>query len=236
MAHILMIEDDVRLATMVADYLRQSGYTVSHVEDGSTGLTVLKQKPVDLLLLDLMLPDGDGLDVFRKIRAMNGAASSTPVIMLTAKGDPMDKVVGLEIGAEDYISKPFEPRELLARIRVVLRRGVGGAATADDILRFGRLEIDFGARQVLLDGDEKALTSRQFAILSVLAQRAGRVLSREQLSELVAGEAMRYDPAFDRSIDVHIGRIRALIEDDPKKPKRVLTVRATGYVFAKIQP
>ena len=235
MAHILMIEDDVRLATMVADYLRQSGYTVSHVENGAAGLVFLKQKLVDLVLLDLMLPGGDGLDVFRKIRELNGTASFTPVIMLTAKGDPMDKVVGLEIGAEDYVSKPFEPRELLARIRVVLRRGVGGAVETKDILRFGRLEIDYSARQVRLDGVEKPLTSRQFSILSVLAQKAGRVLSREQLAEMVTGDTMRYDPAFDRSIDVHIGRIRALIEDDPKKPHRIITVRSTGYVFAKVQ-
>jgi DNA-binding response OmpR family regulator len=235
MAHILMIEDDVRLATMVADYLRQSGYVVSHAEDGASGLAALKQKPVDLVMLDLMLPDGDGLDVFRKIRALSGAAASTPVIMLTAKGDPMDRVVGLEIGAEDYISKPFEPRELLARVRVVLRRGAGGVAQAPDILRFGRLEIDRSARQVRLDGVEKTLTSRQFTLLDLLAERAGRVLSREQLAELVAGEVQRYDPAFDRSIDVHIGRIRAIIEDDPKKPHRIITVRTTGYVFAKVQ-
>jgi DNA-binding response OmpR family regulator len=235
MAHILMIEDDLRLATMVADYLRQSGYTVSHAEDGVSGLAVLRSQPIDLVMLDLMLPDGDGLDVFRKIRALNGPSAATPVIMLTAKGDPMDRVVGLEIGADDYIAKPFEPRELLARVRVVLRRAVGGAAQADDSLRFGRLEIDRSARQVRLDGIEKAFTGRQFALLLHLAEKAGRVLTREQLAELVAGEAMRYDPALDRSIDVHIGRIRAMIEDDPKKPQRIITVRSTGYVFAKVQ-
>jgi DNA-binding response OmpR family regulator len=235
MAHILLIEDDVRLATMVADYLRQSGYVVSHAEDGASGLAALQQKSADLVLLDLMLPDGDGLDVFRRIRALNGAGASTPVIMLTAKGDPMDRVVGLEIGAEDYISKPFEPRELLARVRVVLRRGVAGSALDQNIMRFGRLEIDLNARQVRLDGVDKILTGRQFALLVILAERAGRVLSREQLAELIAGEAQRYDPAFDRAIDVHIGRIRAIIEDDPKKPQRIITVRTTGYVFAKAQ-
>jgi two-component system, OmpR family, phosphate regulon response regulator OmpR len=247
MAHILMIEDDIRLAGMVADYLRQSGYTVSHAEDGASGLGMLERAArnggqVDLVLLDLMLPDADGLDVFRHIKALAAPVSATPVIMLTAKGDPMDRVVGLEIGAEDYVSKPFEPRELLARIRVVLRRkvGTGALVVADDskqsdILHFGRLEIDRDARQVRLDGEEKTLTSRQYALLVNLAERAGRVLTREQLAEMVAGQAQRYDPSFDRSIDVHIGRIRAIIEDEPRKPRRIITIRTTGYVFAKVQ-
>jgi DNA-binding response OmpR family regulator len=235
MPQILMIEDDVRLATMVVEYLRLAGLPVMHVEDGAAGLAALQYKPFDLVLLDLMLPDGDGLDVFRRIKALAGSAAATPVIMLTAKGDPMDRVVGLEVGAEDYISKPFEPRELLARIRVVLRRGAGPTSDAPDVLRFGRLEIDRSARQINLGGEAKTLTSRQFALLVSLAERAGRVLTREQLAETVAGQAQRYDPSFDRSIDVHIGRIRAVIEDDPKKPRRIITVRTTGYVFAKVQ-
>ncbi|MFM9974235.1 MAG: response regulator transcription factor [Beijerinckiaceae bacterium] len=236
MPHILMIEDDIRLATMVADYLRQAGYAVSHAEDGAAGIAILRHKPVDIILLDLMLPDGDGLDLFRRIRAIGEQFSATPVIMLTAKGDPMDRVVGLEIGAEDYISKPFEPRELLARIRVVLRRGSSDPAPGrQDILRFGRLEIDRGAMCVRLDGVVKVLTSRQFALLLSLAERAGRVLSREQLIEMATGEPQRYDPALDRSIDVHIGRIRAAIEDDPRHPRRIITIRTTGYVFAKVQ-
>jgi DNA-binding response OmpR family regulator len=235
MSHILMIEDDVRLAAMVADYLRQAGYAVTHAEDGAAGMASLRHHPIDLILLDLMLPDGDGLDLFRRIRALGKPFAATPVIMLTAKGDPMDRVVGLEIGAEDYISKPFEPRELLARIRVVLRRGVNGGAGQGEMLRFGRLEIDRDARAVRVDGAEKVLTSRQFALLQSMAERAGRVLSREQLIELATGEPQRYDPALDRSIDVHIGRIRAAIEDDPKRPRRIITVRSTGYVFAKAQ-
>jgi DNA-binding response OmpR family regulator len=233
MTRILMIEDDVRLAEMVANYLRQSGFTVSHAEDGAGGIAVLRRESADLVLLDLMLPDGDGLDVFRKIKALPAPASATPVIMLTAKGDPMDRVVGLEIGAEDYVPKPFEPRELLARIRVVLRRGATAAPA--DVLRFGRLEIDRGARMVRLSGEDRILTSHQFALLEAMAERAGRVLSREQLIEFATGTAQPYDPVLDRSIDVHIGRIRAAIEDDVKSPKRIITVRGAGYVFAKVQ-
>ena len=147
----------------------------------------------------------------------------------------MDKVVGLEIGAEDYVAKPFEPRELLARIRVVLRRGKAGGAGAD-ILRFGRLEIDRASRKVRLGEEERPLTSYQFDLLLAMAERAGRVLAREALAEHArADHAAAYDPAIDRSIDVHIARLRAAIEDDPKKPRRILTVRGAGYVFAKAQ-
>ena len=235
MPQILMIEDDARLAAMVADYLRQAGFDVTHAADGATGIAHLKRDPVDLILLDLMLPDGDGLDVFRRIRGLSGAAAETPVVMLTAKGDPTDRVVGLELGADDYVAKPFEPRELVARIRAVLRRGRRAGADARDQLRFGRLEIDRGARMVRLDGIDKLLTSHQFGLLLAMAERPGRVLKREQLQEFVSGDAQSYDPAFDRSIDVHIGRIRAAIEDDAKQPRRIITVRGTGYVFAKVQ-
>lgn len=235
MAHLLMIEDDARLAAMVAAYLRNGGYSVTHAEDGAAGLAELKRHPIDLVLLDLMLPDGDGLDMFRRIRALPGAVAQVPVIMLTAKGDPTDRVVGLELGAEDYVSKPFEPRELLARIRVVLRRGRGVAGQVSDVLRFGRLEIDRGARVIRLDGEDRLLTSHQFALLLAMAERAGRVLSREQLAEFAKGEPASYDSAFDRSIDVHVGRIRSAIEDDVKQPRRIITVRGAGYVFAKVQ-
>lgn len=235
MPNILMIEDDTRLAQMVSQYLGQAGMTVSIADDGAAGIAALKRAAVDLILLDLMLPDGDGLDVFRRVRALPGDVAKTPVIMLTAKGDPTDRVVGLEIGAEDYIPKPFEPRELLARIRVVLRRGTAAASASEDILRFGRLEIDRGARMVRLDGADKVLTSHQFALLLAMAERAGRVLTREQLIEFATGSHHDFDPALDRSIDVHIGRIRAAIEDDVKQPRRIITVRGTGYVFAKVQ-
>lgn len=235
MPRILMIEDDLRLAAMVKDYLQGSGFEVDHAANGGDGLSALKRSPADIVLLDLMLPDGDGLDHFRSIRQLPGATGQVPVIMLTAKGDPTDRVVGLEIGADDYIPKPFEPRELLARIRVVLRRGPASAASSAQSLQFGRLEIDTDARIVRLDNKDLALTSHQYGLLKAMAERAGRVLSREQLMEYVKGEPHPYDPAFDRSIDVHIARIRSEIEDDPKSPKRIITVRGAGYVFAKAQ-
>jgi two-component system, OmpR family, phosphate regulon response regulator OmpR len=180
-----------------------------------------------------MLPDTDEFTLFREMRSQP-PFKATPVIMLTARGDPMDKVVGLETGAEDYIAKPFEPRELLARIRVVLRRGNQPLARAD-VSQFGRLEIDRGSRVVRIAGEEKSLTSYQFDLLAAMAARAGRVLSRETLADLVRAGHEPYDPAFDRSIDVHIARLRAVLEDDPKHPRRILTVRGAGYVFAKAQ-
>lgn len=229
-----MIEDDARLAAMVRDYLGQSGYTVAHAGDGLSGLAALQDKPVQLVILDLMLPDIDGLEVCRRIRALPGALATTPVLMLTAKGDPMDRIVGLEMGADDYLPKPFEPRELLARIRAVLRRqGEGTAQAAGHTLRFGTLEIDRDARVVSVAGQPCELTSYQFDLLLVLAERAGRVLTRDQIMEAVRGREL---DAFDRSIDVHMGRIRAAIEVDAKAPKRILTVRGVGYVFARQQP
>jgi DNA-binding response OmpR family regulator len=290
---LLLIEDDHRLAAMVVDYLAANGYAAQTHGTAAAGLAALAQEPFDLVILDLMLPDADGLQVCRTIRAR----SAVPVVMLTAKGDPMDRVIGLEVGADDYLPKPFEPRELLARIRAVLRRhgasaapggpgaldaaggavaqaanaifdepaalaaaGAPGASPAQatgrgfigspadpatdagsgsavngaalPLLRFGRLQIDRDARAVRVDGAERVLTAHQFALLVALAERAGRVLSREQIMDAVRGEPLE---AFDRSIDVHIARIRAAIEDDPKQPRRIITVRGAGYVFARSQ-
>ena len=174
-----------------------------------------------------MLPDMDGLDVCRQLRAK----SDTPLLMLTARGDATDRIVGLELGADDYLPKPFEPRELLARLRAILRRR-GGGASAERMLRFGRLEIDCAARVLSIDGEQKTITSYQYELLVAFARNAGRVLSRETLMDLVKGEQLE---AFDRSIDVHISRIRAAIEDDPKQPRRIITLRGAGYVFAKAQ-
>ena len=230
--HLLMIEDDTRLAAMVGEYLTQSGFTVTHRPDGESGLAALQDKPVDLVIIDLMLPDMDGLEVCRRIRAQGSEMARVPVLMLTAKGDPMDRIVGLELGADDYLPKPFEPRELLARIRAVLRRHQPGAAPEAQLLRFGALEIDRDARVVSVDGQAAELTSYQFDLLVTLAERAGRVLTRDQIMEAVRGRELE---AFDRSIDVHMGRIRAAIEADVKNPKRILTVRGVGYVFAKQQ-
>ena len=224
---ILLIEDDPRLAEMVKNYLGESGFSVTIAPTGQTGLALHGRQEFDALILDLMLPDMDGLDICRKIRA----GAQTPILMLTARGDAMDRVVGLEIGADDYLPKPFEPRELLARLRAILRRSKGGEGRSE-LMRFGRLEIDVGAREVRLDGEVRAMTGYQFDLLLALARHAGRVMSRETIMDLMKNERL---DAFDRSIDVHISRIRAAIEDDPKKPRRVITVRGAGYVFAKAQ-
>lgn len=230
--NLLMIEDDGRLAQMVAQYLGQSGFVVSIAGDGQQGLASVQSAPPDLVILDLMLPDMDGLEVCRRIRSLPGNLAQVPVLMLTAKGDPMDRIIGLEIGADDYLPKPFEPRELLARIRAVLRRRVEGAPQPNNLLRFGTLEIDRDARTVSVGSQVCDLTSYQFDLLVALAERAGRVLSRDQIMEAVRGREL---DAFDRSIDVHMGRIRAAIEIDAKNPKRILTVRGVGYVFARQQ-
>jgi DNA-binding response OmpR family regulator len=232
--HVLMIEDDERLAGMVAAYLAPHGFAVRHAATAQAGLALLQEEreAFALVLLDLMLPDADGLDVCRQVRALGVPLRAIPLVMLTAKGDAFDRVIGLEIGADDYLPKPFEPRELLARLRAVLRRPPLASQTEDRVLRFGRLEIDPGARAVRLDGQPRSMTGYQFDLLLALAERAGRVLSREQLIDAVKGGA--FDP-FDRSIDVHIGRLRAAIEDDVKQPRRIVTVRGAGYVFARVQ-
>src|SRR5438105_1848280 len=210
---------------MVSEYLGEAGLCVAVAAEGRAGLERLTREPYDALVLDLMLPDMDGLEVCRQLRAK----SDIPVLMLTARGHAMDRVIGLEIGADDYLPKPFEPRELLARLRAILRRG---RTTVEDVLIFGRLEIDRGAREARIDGIPHSLTSYQFALLTALAERPGRVMPRDALMDMLKGEPLE---AFDRSIDVHISRIRAAIEDDPKKPRRVITVRGAGYVFARNQ-
>ncbi len=231
---LLLIDDDERLAGMVADYLGASGYRVQHAADGESGLAQLAREVPALVILDWMLPGLDGLEVCRRIRALGGAAARVPVLMLSARGEPTDRVIGLEIGADDYLAKPFEPRELLARIRALLRRQETLASGPPETARmqFGSLEIDRDAREVRVRGQLRELTSYQFDLLVVLAERAGRVLTRDQIMEAVRGRELE---AFDRSIDVHMGRIRAAIEDDAKAPRRILTVRGVGYVFARQQ-
>jgi DNA-binding response OmpR family regulator len=228
---LLLIDDDRRLTQMVGDYLRGHGYQVESAETLAQGRRALQQpQPWDALVLDLMLPDGDGLDLTRELRA-EPRTRRLPLLMLTARGEPMDRIIGLELGADDYLPKPFEPRELLARVKALLRRA-GSEPTPEEQLVFGRLVIDLGARQARLDGEPCDLTSHQFELLLVLARAAGRVLSRDQIMDALKGHPLE---AFDRSIDVHISRIRAVIEDDPKNPQRVLTVRGVGYVFARKQ-
>jgi DNA-binding response OmpR family regulator len=223
---ILLIEDDPRLAEMVTSYLGEAGFHVATAPKGAAGIALHARETFDCIVLDLMLPDMDGLDVCRRIREK----AATPILMLTARGDAMDRVVGLEMGADDYLPKPFEPRELLARLRAILRRAHGGESS--EVLRFGRLEIDVGAREARLGGEPRALTSYQYALLLLLARHAGRVMSRDAIMDALRHERLE---AFDRSIDVHVSRIRAAIEDDPKKPRRIITVRGAGYVFAKAQ-
>jgi two-component system phosphate regulon response regulator OmpR len=222
-ARLLLIDDDARLAEMLDAYLRPRGYRVDICGDGETGLRTQARADYDAVILDVMLPGIDGLEVCRRLRAR----SQVPILMLTARGDDMDRIVGLELGADDYLPKPFNPRELLARLTAILRRArpVPGPS---QVLRVGPLAIDRAAREVRVRGQRKELTGRQFDLLLLLAERAGRVQTREQILDALKGE--EWD-AVDRSIDVHISRLRQLIEDDAKHPRLVQTVRGTGYVL-----
>lgn len=226
MDRVLLVDDDTRLSAMVASYLRGHGFEVDTSPDAHGGLAAARSGRYDVVLLDVMLPDGDGFELCKAVRA----ASQVPIVMLTARGEDTDRIVGLELGADDYLPKPFNPRELVARVRAILRRA--RPALPADVLRFGRLAVDRGARVARLDDRPLDLTSHQFSLLQALAERPGRVLSRNQLMQLVRGEDL---DAFDRSIDVHVSRIRAAIEDDPKHPRRLLTMRGAGYLFAEKQ-
>ncbi len=228
---ILLIDDDARLADMVRAYLGQAGFTVEAAPSARAGIDLFARRAragsaFDAVILDIMLPDLDGLEVCRRLRAF----SEAPILMLSARGEDADRIVGLEIGADDYLPKPFNPRELQARLKAVLRRREGPVARA--ALRFGRLEIDPASRAVRIDGASVSLTTHQFDLLLALARHAGRVLSRERLLDLVKGEEPE---AFDRTVDVHISRLRAVLEDDPAHPRRIITVRGAGYLFARVQ-
>jgi DNA-binding response OmpR family regulator len=221
----LLVEDDVRLARLTAEYLGGHGVVVTHVADGRRGLEEALRGRWDVVLLDLMLPGRDGLDVCREIRAR----SDLPIIVLTARGEEADRVMGLELGADDYLAKPYSPRELLARIRAVTRRAKGRAGPRSETIDVGTLHLDPSARRVTLDGADGPRPGYEFDRLRALAARAGRILSREQLMELVRGSA---DEAFDRSIDVHVSRLRQKLGDDPKRPRLIKTVRGVGYLLA----
>ena len=225
---ILMIEDDEVLAEMLGEYLAPLGMELSARPNAADGLELLRQGSFDALVLDIMLPDLDGFEVCRRVRA----ESDIPILMLTARGDETDRIVGLELGADDYLPKPFNPRELLARLRAILRRRSTATAQRTPRWRYGRLEIDRDARNARVDGQIRPLTSYQFDLLCALAENAGRVMTRDTLMNWVRGLDIE---AFDRSIDVHISRIRSAIEDDPKQPRRILTIRGAGYVFAQNQ-
>ena len=230
---ILIIDDDVRLADMVCTYLTQAGFAIDARNTAAAGIQAVVERgrndaPYDAVILDIMLPDLDGLEVCRRLRA----ESDVSILMLSARGEDADRIVGLELGADDYLPKPFNPRELQARIKAILRRRQGQNGVGAGALRFGRLEIDASSRAVRVDGREAGLTSYQFDLLLALAHQAGKVMSRDRLMDLVRGEELE---AFDRSIDVHVSRIRAAIEDDPAHPRRIITVRGAGYLFARVQ-
>lgn len=226
---LLLIEDDERLAQMIVPYLEQNGLKVVHTLSAQGAYTALNARSFDLILLDLMLSDADGLDVCRYIRAT--CSWDPAIIMVTGRGEPTDRIIGLELGADDYLTKPFEPRELLARIRAILRRVSKNLLDTVDLIRAGQLEINTAARTVTVGQRLCLLTSMQFDLLLALARNPGRVMNREQLWQAVRGESYE---SFDRAIDVHIGRIRQIIEDDPRTPTRIITVRGVGYVFSRL--
>ena len=225
MRTVLVIDDDARLRALVAEYLQSRGFAVLTAEDGDAGLAALAGGGIDFVVLDVMMPGRDGFEVVREIRR----DSRVPIIMLTARGDETDRIVGLELGADDYLPKPFNPRELLARIQAVLRRTDEPAEKAAT-LEAGPLTIDVDRRRVELRGAPIELTTTEFEILRTMVANAGRVISRERLMELARGEDFA---AFDRSVDVHISHIRKKLGDDPKKPTFVKTVRGVGYTIPK---
>lgn len=231
MIRALLIDDDLDFAKLLLDYLTTHDVQLVHAEDGQKGLDLLAAEKIDVVLLDVMLPGMDGFEVCRRIRA----AHDVPVVMLTARGDDADRIVGLEIGADDYVPKPFNPRELLARVRAVLRRTRPNTAPLEKLV-IGSLEIDVGARVVKRNNEEVTLTSYEFRILHVLARRLGETVTREELAGAVREPGQKgksYDPSVDRSLDVHLSRLRQKLEDDPKDPKLLKTVRGVGYVLAK---
>lgn len=227
---ILVADDDARIRDLLRRYLTQEGFEVLQAEDGKGLTRVLQREPVDLIVLDLMMPGEDGLSVCRRLR---GANDRTPIIMLTAKGEDIDRIVGLEVGADDYLGKPFNPRELLARIHAVLRRRppveAPGAPSADnETITFGPFNFDLGARILRKDNEELSLTTGEFAMLKALVRHPRQPLSREKLAQLARGRD--FEP-FDRSLDVQVSRLRKLIEEDAAAPRYIQTVWGIGYVF-----
>jgi two-component system OmpR family response regulator len=218
----LLVEDDVRLARLTAEYLGGHGVKVTHVADGVRGLDEAQRGAFDVVLLDVMLPGKSGLEVCRELRER----SAVPVILLTARGEEADRVMGLELGADDYLPKPFSSRELLARITAVVRRARGTVGPGKKTFKVGALVVDPASHRATLEGKELPLTGYEFALLKVLAERAGRVLSREQLMELAKGSA---DESFDRSIDVHVSRLRQKLGDASKRLLK--TIRGVGYLL-----
>jgi DNA-binding response OmpR family regulator len=227
--HILVVDDDPGLRELLQQYLTEQGYEVVAVNDGTAMEQHLAQQPADLVILDLMLPGEDGLTLARKLRAQG----AQPIIMLSARGEDIDRIIGLEVGADDYLAKPFNPRELLARIRAVLRRKenpkTGAEEPASGVFSFGPYRLDVNAHQLALDNEEVALTSGEFNLLRIFVEHPNRVLSRDLLMDLIKG----YERTpFDRSIDVRVTRLRRKIEDDPAAPAYIRTVWGEGYLFS----
>lgn len=223
MHEILVIDDDPELAELLSEYLGSRGFRVAVAPDGATGLERVAAGGVDLVVLDVMMPGLDGFEVLRQLRR----AGSLPVVMLTAQGDDTDRIVGLELGADDYLPKPFNPRELLARIRAILRRvGEGSEEAEDSALVAAGIRVDPARREVSLEGEPVQLTTTEFDILRALVAAAGRVIPRERLMELARGQEWA---AYERSVDVHVSHLRKKLGDDPRRPRRIKTVRGVGY-------
>jgi DNA-binding response OmpR family regulator len=222
---VLLVDDDRDLGRLLAEYFAPHGVELVHVESGDAGVRALESRDLDVVLLDVMLPGDDGFVVCARIRA----AYDVPIVMLTARGDDADRIAGLETGADDYVPKPFNPRELLARIRAVLRRARPIAAA--ERIEVGPIVIDVPARRVTLDGADVVLTSFEFRVLEALARRAGETVTRDALARDVKGG--EYDPSVDRSLDVHVSHLRQKLETDPRDPRRIKTVRGVGYVLVK---
>ena len=222
---ILLIDDDVKLSDLLKTYLESHGFSLTAAHSAQEGLKQLRSREYEAVLLDIMLPDGDGLEVCKKIRA----ESPIPVLMLTARGADEDKIIGLELGADDYLAKPFNPRELVARIKAILRRKGGADWSANlQIIEYEHFSLNPANQKVMVNGKEVELTSAEFRLLKVLASNPGRVFTRERLMDLV--QRRDFD-GVDRSIDVHISRLRNKIEQDPKNPRWIVTVWGTGYRF-----
>jgi len=221
---ILVVEDELKIARLVRDYLQQAGFAVLEASDGSAALSLAKSKKPDMVVLDLGLPEMDGLDVTRRLRE----TSSVPIIMLTARSEESDRIVGLELGADDYIVKPFSPKELVARIRAVLRRAdatLGGG----EVIQAGSVTIDIPKMRVTVGDDDVELTATEFELLLALARKPGRIYTRAQLLDALHGVSFE---SYERSVDAHIKNIRRKIESDPRRPQLVLTVYGVGYKFA----
>ena len=231
---ILVVDDDARLRDLLTRYLSEQGYEVKAVGDSAQMDKYHHREHFDLIVLDLMLPGEDGLAICRRLRAKG---DNTPIVMLTAKGDEIDRIVGLEMGADDYLPKPFNPRELLARIQAVLRRQrslpPGSPAETHEIIRFGQIEVDPTARTMTRAGEQITLTTGEFAVLHALLRHPRQPLSRDKLMTLARG---REQGPFDRAIDVQVSRLRKLIETDPSKPRYLQTVWGFGYVFVPDEP